>query len=55
MEPHDGEAEGPPRPEPVDAEKVAALRAAVQAGELRTDSLQVAVRLLRWERLLTRS
>ena len=60
MDPTDGDARDLPRPaphgpEPVDAEKVAALRAAVEGGALRTDAQLVAVRLLGWERLLTRT
>jgi anti-sigma28 factor (negative regulator of flagellin synthesis) len=60
MDSTDGDAMDPlppasPGPEPVDAEKVAALRAAFEAGRLRLDPQLVAVRLLGWERLLTRT
>jgi len=60
MDSNDGDAMDPLHPasrgpEPVDAEKVATLRAALEAGRLRLDPQLVAVRLLGWERLLTRT
>jgi len=60
MNPTDGDAMDLLRPVshgpgPVDADKVAALRAALEAGRLRLDPQLVAVRLLGWERLLTRT